>query len=220
MTSYPPNQPKLSPLLETRAETKISIKAFGAQLSNDMPLHERLPLEIFLAIIHLCIGPTIPITDLVALQRVCRSWHDIIAGASFLWGTINAVEGLPAVRKALQMAKNSPLDLTFEEFRSRMHQTDFFNLMGERVNQWRSLVIESEEWESALVELRARKPQKLEKLHLIVYDGIPLRKKEMVLFGGSPVPGLKDFWLTKVPIHLASLQLSGLKALHLEAIPS
>lgn len=185
-----------------------------------MPLHERLPLEIFLTIIHFCAGTDLPIKDLVTLQRVCRSWHNIIAGASFLWGTINPVEGSPAVRKALHMAKNSPLDLKFQEFRSGMHQNEFFSLAGERVDRWRSLVIESEEWESGLAELRARKPQKLEKLHLIVDDDIPSRKKEMVLFGGGPAVGLKDFRLTKVPIHLASLQLSGLKALHLEEIPS
>ncbi|KAG9048122.1 hypothetical protein FS837_000693 [Tulasnella sp. UAMH 9824] len=220
MSSHPPSEPKLSPLLQTQAEAKNSIKAFSTRLSNNTPLHDRLPLEIFLAIIQLCVGPVMTITDLVALQLVCRSWHNIIANASFLWGTINSVEGLPAVRKALQMAKNSPLDITFEEFRSKMHQIDFFNLVGERVNQWRSLVIETEERESAVVELRSRNPQKLEKLHLIVFGDFPSMTEEMILSGGPPAAGLKDLRLTKVPIHLASLQLSGLKALHLEEIPS
>ncbi|KAG8964027.1 hypothetical protein FRC00_004055 [Tulasnella sp. 408] len=183
-----------------------------------MPIHERLPPEIFLAILHLCVRPTQPVTDLVTLQRVCRSWHDIIADASFLWGTINAVEGLPAVRKALQMAKNSPLDLIFDESGNEMDQAEFFSLAGGRVSQWRSLVIDSDEWESGLAELRKHKPEKLERLHVITEsDDIP-KGREIVLFGGGSAAGLKDFALQNAPIRLAPLQLSGLKALHLEGI--
>ncbi|KAG9048123.1 hypothetical protein FS837_000694 [Tulasnella sp. UAMH 9824] len=183
-----------------------------------MSIHERLPLEIFLAVLHLCVRPTQTVTDLVTLQRVCRSWHDIITDASFLWGTINSVEGLPAVRKALQMAKNSPLDLIFDESLSEMDQAQFFKLVGGRVSQWRSLVVESDEWESGLAELRTHKPHRLKRLHVIT-DSYDLPKEgEMVLFGGGSAAGLKDFALQNVPIQLASLQLSGLKALHLEGI--
>ncbi|KIO15346.1 hypothetical protein M407DRAFT_35103 [Tulasnella calospora MUT 4182] len=113
-----------------------------------MTLHKRLPLEIFGSILHLCVGFEKPVRDLVTLQLVCWTWHNIIADASFLWGTINAAEGLGAFRKALQMAKNSLLDLIFIERSTKIDQTEFFKLAGEKINQWKSLVVDSKRWEA------------------------------------------------------------------------
>ncbi|KAG8912721.1 hypothetical protein FRC00_003942 [Tulasnella sp. 408] len=45
-------------------------------------------------------------------------------------------------------------------------------------------------------------------------------EKKIALFGGDPAVGLTDVRFTNLPIHLTSLQLAGLKALHLEGIPS
>ncbi|KAG8938624.1 hypothetical protein FRC04_008141 [Tulasnella sp. 424] len=188
--------------------------------SKDAPMHDRLPLEVFYAILYLSVGSTAPVRDLVTLQLVCRSWHDIIADASFLWGTINPSEGLFEMHKALEMAKDASLDLIFIEKRSKINQTDFFKLTGERINQWRSLVVESKQWESALDDLRTRKPPKLDTLH-VTTSYYPIGEtEEIVLFGGDPAPGLKDVRLVNVPICRASLHLSGLKSLHLEGIPS
>ncbi|KAG8965514.1 hypothetical protein FRC05_003247 [Tulasnella sp. 425] len=184
------------------------------------PLHERLPLEIFGAILHLCVGFKTPVRDLTMLQLVCRSWHDIIVDTSFLWGTINAAEGLPAVRKALQMAKDSLIDLTFIQDANRINQTQFFKLARGKLNQWRSLVVESKQWRSALDDLRAQKPPKLDRLHVTNYYLLPEENREFVLFGGDSTPGLKDVRLAYVPISPAPLRLSGLKSLRLEGIPS
>ncbi|KAG8942478.1 hypothetical protein FRC04_003646 [Tulasnella sp. 424] len=184
------------------------------------PPHERLPLEIFTAIIHLCVGFSTPVCDLVTLQLVCRSWHDIIADASFLWGTINAAEGFPGVRKALQMVKDSLIDLTFMEDTSKINQAQFFQLARGKLNQWRSFVVESREWRSALDDLRTQKPPKLERLHVARKSYLLDESKGIVLFGGGPTTGLKDVRLAYVPISPAPLRLSGLKSLRLEGIPS
>lgn len=186
-----------------------------------MPLHERLPLEIFETILHICVGFETPFRDLVTLQLVCRSWRDIIVNASFLWGTINAAEGLLALHKALQMAQDSLLNIRFSERSSKIDKTEFFKLVGDRVDQWSSLVVRSCSGSGpALTALPAKKPPNLKTLHIIASHNTSLVKKPVVLFGGDPAVGLKDLRLTNLPIHLTSLQLAGLKALHLEGVPS
>ncbi|KAG8958935.1 hypothetical protein FRC05_008261 [Tulasnella sp. 425] len=186
------------------------------------PLHERLPLEIFCHIIHLCVGFKTPVRDLVELQLVCRSWHDIIADTSFLWGTINAAEGLPAVRKALEMAKDSLIDINFINRGRKVDQTEFFKLAREKVYQWRSFVVEfgSGEWESTLADLKSKKPPNLDTLRLVKDSFKPWGRNEIVLFGGDPAPGLQDVEFVCVPINRQSLQLSGLKSLRLDGMPS
>ncbi|KAG8912720.1 hypothetical protein FRC00_003941, partial [Tulasnella sp. 408] len=188
-----------------------------------MPLHQRIPIEILENIFHFCIGFATPVQDLVTLQLVCRSWHDIIANASFLWGTINSEEGWPAFYKALQMTKDSLLDLTFTAKFGRsakIDQTEFFEVARERISQWGSLVIQAPRCGPALAALRTQKPPSLRRLHLTALSYMNLREEEMLLFGGEPAVGLKDFRLTRVPIHIPSLHLAGLKALHLEGLPS
>ncbi|KAG8910122.1 hypothetical protein FRC00_008828 [Tulasnella sp. 408] len=184
-----------------------------------MPLHERLPIEILETILQLCVGLQTPVRDLLTLQLVCRSWRDIIANASFLWSTINAAEGELALRKALQMAKNSPLNITFIEKSNKTDQSKFFKLVGERVDQWSSLVVQSRRSDAALAVLPTQKPLNLKTLHVTARHTISPRKRDTVLFGGSPAVGLKDLRLTNVSIQLTSLHLAGLKALHLEGIP-
>lgn len=167
--------------------TTINLVPVPSRTVTDMTLHERLPPEIFGSILHLCVGFEKPVRDLVTLQLVCWDWNNIIADASFLWGTINAAEGSRSVHKALQMAKNSLLDLTFIERRSKIDQTEFFKQTGERIDQWRSLVVESEKWEAALIDLRTRKPPKLDTLRVGSYYQSP-GETEFVLFGGHRQP--------------------------------
>lgn len=186
-----------------------------------MPLHECLPLEIFETILHFCIGFETPFRDLVTLQLVCRSWRDVIAHASFLWGTINAAEGLLALRKALQMAQDSLLNIMFMERSSKIDKTEFFKLVGDRMDRWSSLVVRSREGSNpALTALRTQKPPNLKTLHVIATRYTSSVEEKIVLFGGDPAVGLEDLRFTNLPIHITSLQLAGLKALHLEGIPS
>ncbi|KAG8896090.1 hypothetical protein FRC00_006493 [Tulasnella sp. 408] len=188
-----------------------------------MPLHECLPLEIFETILHLCVGFATPVRNLVTLQLVCRSWHDAIANASFLWGTINSEEGWSAFRKALQMVKGSSLDITYTARVGRsakIDQAEFFKVARERINQWNSLVVQAPRCMAALAVLRTQKPPNLERLHLVASSYVTPLEGEMVLFGGESAAGLKDVRLARVPIQIPSLHLAGLRALRLEGIPS
>ncbi|KAG9046456.1 hypothetical protein FS837_004383 [Tulasnella sp. UAMH 9824] len=117
------------------------------------------------------------------------------------------------------MAKNSLLNINFIENNSEIDITEFFKLVGDRVDQWSSLVVQSSRFDSALAVLQTQKPPKLKKLHIIA-SYITSRQEEIVLFGRDLAAGLKDFRLTNVPIHLTPLHLTGLKALHLEGIRS
>ncbi|KAG8909374.1 hypothetical protein FRC00_010253, partial [Tulasnella sp. 408] len=182
-----------------------------------MLIHERIPREIFETILHLCVGFETPVRDLVTLQLVCRSWHDIVAEASFLWGTITTDEGSKAFHKALQMAKDSLLDVIFID-EGEIEASHFFSLTGDKMNQWRSLSVESSSMAYVLANMRAQWPPNLERLHLNAGYDDPSGEEEIVLFGGTPAVGLKDIRLTWVPINPASLQLSGLKSLHLNGI--
>ncbi|KAG8907206.1 hypothetical protein FRC01_007767, partial [Tulasnella sp. 417] len=187
--------------------------------TNGLPIHERIPREIFETILHLCVGFETPVKDLISLQLVCRSWRDVIADTSFLWGTITTEEGPQAFRKTLGMAKDSLLDIIFIDD-GEIEASEFFSMTGEKLDQWRSLSVESESMGGALAFIQAQKPPKLNRLHLDAGYVEPSSQREIVLFGGAPAIGLKDVRLTRVPIRPASLRLSGLKSLHLDGIPS
>ncbi|KAG9046458.1 hypothetical protein FS837_004385 [Tulasnella sp. UAMH 9824] len=220
----PANKTATAISVTTAATTPHVLKDLPLRhISDDMPLHECLPLEIFENILYLCVGFATPVRDLVTLQLVCRSWHDAIANAGFLWGTINSEEGWPAFHKALEMARDSLLEITCTARFGRSMKIDhneFFEVARERISQWGSLVILAPRCGPALAALRTQKPPNLRKLHLIALSHMHLREEEMVIFGGEPAAGLKDFRLTGVPIHITSLQLAGLKSLHLEELPS
>ncbi|KAG9046457.1 hypothetical protein FS837_004384 [Tulasnella sp. UAMH 9824] len=184
-----------------------------------MPIHERLPNEIFETILQLCVGFETPVRDLSTLPLVCRRWRDIIANASFLWCTISAAEGEQALRKALQMAKNSLLNINFTKNINGTDQSKFFRLVRERVGHWDSLLVQSRRSGAALAVLPTPKPPNLRTLDVIARHNLPPPKGDTVLFGGDPAVGLKNLRLTNVPIQLTSLHLTGLKALHLEGMP-
>ncbi|KIO21008.1 hypothetical protein M407DRAFT_10590 [Tulasnella calospora MUT 4182] len=184
-----------------------------------MPVHDRIPREIFETILYLYVGIDTPVRDIVTLQLVCRTWYDIIAEASFLWGTISTVEGSQAFRKAFRMAQNSPLDIFFIE-KNGIKASEFFSLIGQRIDQWRSLAIDADRVEEALTIVQTQKPPKLDLLYVKSGWYTPSKTVEIVLFGGAPATGLKRIALIQAPINLPSLQLSGLESLHLQYIPS
>ncbi|KAG8914207.1 hypothetical protein FRC00_000525 [Tulasnella sp. 408] len=185
-----------------------------------MLVHEWIPREIFETILHRCVGFETPVRDLVTLQLVCRTWHDIIAETSFLWGTITTSEGSQAYKKALQMAKDSLLDVIFVENDGETKASEFFRLTGEKIHQWKSFTVKSETVEEALALVQTQKPPKLESLRVISGRKGNSIRGEIILFGGDPSAGLKDIELRNVPVNLTALRLSGLKSLILKYIPS
>ncbi|KAG9020391.1 hypothetical protein FS837_008267, partial [Tulasnella sp. UAMH 9824] len=93
-------------------------------------------------------------------------------------------------------------------------------LTVEKIDQWRSLDIQASGLKATFDILRTQSPPpKLERLQ--VQDlGYTLERGDVILFGGTPVNGLKHIELIGAPIDLSSLHLSCLKSLILWHIPS
>ncbi|KAG8895343.1 hypothetical protein FRC00_007608 [Tulasnella sp. 408] len=200
-----------------------------------MPLHDRIPREIFETIVRLCVHPEMPVLDLEHLQLVCRGWRDIIAEASFLWGTITTFEGRRAFHKALRMAKDCPLDIIFiERFlrrpsgfgrvtardpMDRWTSFNFFNAAAEKIHQWRSLEIQAKNLAPVLAFIqRQNPPTGLEILH-VEFEWNPMAAPVAVLFPGAPAMGLKHVTLIRAPIDILPLGSTGLKSLILREMP-
>ncbi|KAG9046455.1 hypothetical protein FS837_004382 [Tulasnella sp. UAMH 9824] len=183
--------------------------------SCDPPIH-RLPPEILEEVVRYYIHPETSLQGLVRLTLVCRRWQTVIEGSALLWTTINAADGAVLVRKALKMAKDVLLDLTFHEETAQMTRQDFFKLIGERTDRWRCLSVDlaSRKWDFALEELNKCIPSSLEALHLSAGYGPPMGSDVVALFGGNPAPPrLKEISLLNISISFASLQLGGLRSL-------
>ncbi|KAG8958131.1 hypothetical protein FRC00_003021 [Tulasnella sp. 408] len=115
------------------------------------------------------------------------------------------------------MAKNSPLDVIFSEA-GDIEAEDFFSLTGEKIDQWRSLDIQASRDTFAIVQ-NTSPPPKLERLR--VQDlGYTIEGADVVLFGGTPMTGLKHIELIGLSIDIPSLRLSGLKSLILHQVSS
>ncbi|KIO26610.1 hypothetical protein M407DRAFT_24057 [Tulasnella calospora MUT 4182] len=184
----------------------------------DPPVH-RLPPEILVEIVHHSIEPGTCLRDLIRLTLVCKRWNIIVEGAAVLWGNIDADEGPSAIRKALEMAKDTPLDITFNEATADIMREDFFKSIGERIAQWRSFAValRFRHWRFVLEDLKNGEAPKLETLCLSGRRGLEGSGDAITLFGGrSGPPKLRDVTLAYIPINLASLQLSGLRSLTLE----
>ncbi|KAG8921029.1 hypothetical protein FRC00_009227, partial [Tulasnella sp. 408] len=183
--------------------------------SSDPPIH-RLPPEILEEIVRYYVHPDTSLQGPVRLTLVCRRWKTVIEGTALLWATINAADGPSLVRKALKMAKDVLLDLTFNEETAQMTRQDFFKLIGERTDRWKCLSVDltSEKWDFVLEDLTKCIPPSLEALHLSVGYGAPMGSDVVVLFGGNPAPPrLKEISLFNISISFAPLQLGGLRSL-------
>ncbi|KIO21009.1 hypothetical protein M407DRAFT_219439 [Tulasnella calospora MUT 4182] len=211
--AFPPD------LCPTVPQPFLIARALFKKNGYNMPVHDRIPREIFETILHLCVGFDTPVRDLVTLQLVCRTWHDIIAEASSLWGTVSAGEGSRAFHKAFRMAENSRLDIIFTD-EGVIEASEFFSLTGKKIDQWRSLAIEADRMEEALAIIRTHKPPNLNLLSVASGRYISSERVKIVLFGGAPATGLKHFKLIRAPIDIPSLHLSGLTSLLLQDIPS
>ncbi|KAG8920586.1 hypothetical protein FRC01_000686, partial [Tulasnella sp. 417] len=187
--------------------------------NSDVPAIQHVPPEILLEVVCYYAQPRTYLRDLVGLTLVCRWWRIIIEGAAFLWGTINAAEGTSVVRTALQKAKDTLLDLTFDEHTANTTREVFFKLVGERIGRWRSFVVilRSGHWGFVLEDIKKDNAPNLETLQLSGGTGGERGDDMVTLLGGlSGPPGLKDLTLAHIQINIAPLQLGGLRSLTLE----
>ncbi|KAG8886807.1 hypothetical protein FRC00_000624 [Tulasnella sp. 408] len=213
-------------------ELVIYMRRIGEDMKRECPTidantcespMQRLPPEIVVEILRHSLQLGTRLRDLGQLSLVCKRWRVIVEDAAILWGGIDAAEGPSIVRKALHAAKDTLLDLTFYEHKSRMGRQVFFEATGERIAHWRSLtvVLRSANWDFALDALEKGTAPNLETLHLSAQYGAEKKRNTVTLFGGNPAPSkLKEISLVHIPINLATLRLSGLKSISLWRTPS
>ncbi|KIO28513.1 hypothetical protein M407DRAFT_230144 [Tulasnella calospora MUT 4182] len=143
-------------------------------------------------------------------------WRNIVEGTPSLWCRISGREGLCAIRKALTMAKDAPLEITYWEKGSKTNPTAFFAQIDDRIAQVRSL----DYFGHLQAILETPSATKLETLYLMVFCGQGWETDDFTLFGGKPAsPALKNVRVQYIPVALGSLRPSGLRSLGLNNIP-
>ncbi|KAG9043207.1 hypothetical protein FS837_009868 [Tulasnella sp. UAMH 9824] len=176
-----------------------------------------LPEEILINIIRLSIKSETPVLDLVKITAVCRRWKWILEGAPKLWTSITAAEGLGALRKALRLVQDAPLDVKFQKSTSKVDIETFFREMTSKISQWKALIVESNDGSPVVSSTcpAPTAPPRLELLHIICsYNSPPQTNREIALFGREPAPAsLRDVRLERAPVAVTSLQFSGLTSL-------
>lgn len=201
----------------------------NATLGSSSPLRKHsapiqvLPEEIFLEVIRLYTSSETPLRNITTLTWVCRRWKTVLEGEAGFWSRISSAEGLQYVRKALQLAKDVPLDLVYSGKGREMHCESFFKEVGDRITQWRSLVSEFEGWsmssESSIADIRTTPSTNLVLLRLVNTMVTGNRQVPVTLFGGAPAPpSLKNLHIKLIPIVVAQLQLSNLESLNLQGV--
>ncbi|KAG8988931.1 hypothetical protein FRB90_002489 [Tulasnella sp. 427] len=186
---------------------------------NDVPPIHRLPFEIFLQIIRMCVEMcSKPIHALVTLAQVCRRWSEVV-DEPLLWRRIDAFEGLELIRMALEKAEGTPLDLVYKESTASLPLDDFCEAARGRLGQWNSLVIEARQVAGHCAPIEDSVPLRLRKLHLLEYPNWFDATTYMPLFGGHPAPpNLHDVSFTTIDPDLSKLCLTGLTSLELEDV--
>ncbi|KAG8945764.1 hypothetical protein FRC04_000530 [Tulasnella sp. 424] len=183
---------------------------------------DRLPHELMVAAFDLYIGANTPVQDLVTLILVCKLWRNIVEGTPSLWRRISGREGLSAVRKALAMARDVPLEIAYSDDIAPMNIKTFFAEMDDRIARWKSLVVEVTDasFDSPLAALKTTAAPRLQTLHLIGPWDQEWEGGAVTLFGGEPAAqALKDLSLDYVQVIVAPLRLSGLRSLELNRLP-
>ncbi|KAG8921348.1 hypothetical protein FRC01_000299 [Tulasnella sp. 417] len=108
-----------------------------------------LPQELLLLVFEIYTGTKTPVRNLVLLTLVCKRWWHIVEGTPSLWCWISGEEALPSIRKALAMAKDVPLEINYPANNAKTEQEAFFAEISGRIAQWRSLVVGTENADSA-----------------------------------------------------------------------
>ncbi|KAG8953165.1 hypothetical protein FRC00_006473 [Tulasnella sp. 408] len=180
------------------------------------PMHI-LPEEIFLEVIRLYISTETPLRDLITLTWVCRRWKTALEGKADFWSRISTKEGLEYARKALQLAKDVPLDLVYSGQELGMHCESFFKedfpmeIPFSEFDGW--------SMSSSLANLRTTPPPNLVLLRLNNTRVTRNYAIPVTLFRGAPAPpSLKNLHIKLIPIVVAQLQLSNLESLTLQGV--
>ncbi|KAG8981367.1 hypothetical protein FRB90_007303, partial [Tulasnella sp. 427] len=176
----------------------------------DPPIH-RLPLELVVDLALWIVGPNTRTRDLMQLAQVCQRWRTLLCGTPALWASINAAEGTKAFSKAFQMAGDAPLDLEYRHMTGWEVREAFFELAGERVQQWRSLLLDLTLDSSGI----CFSPP------ILNYGPSPTSPAAVYLrkVGDSGLLNLKEISLIEIAIDIAALHLTGLQSLTLQGIP-
>ncbi|KAG9044461.1 hypothetical protein FS837_008106 [Tulasnella sp. UAMH 9824] len=218
--SYLPENTTTSPGSPLRVGETATFANSSLPQRHSTPIHS-LPEEIFLEVIRFYLSAETPLRDLTTLTWVCRRWKTVLEAKADFWSQISATEGLEYVRKALQLAKNVPLDLVFSGEGRGMHYESFFKEVGDSIAQWRSLVSEFDGWSmsSPLANLKTTPPPKIVLLRLVNTVFTWNRTVPVTLFGGAPAPpSLKNLHIKLIPIVVTPLQLSRLESLTLQGV--
>ncbi|KAG8952959.1 hypothetical protein FRC04_003411 [Tulasnella sp. 424] len=198
-------------------------QAFGLPLSEAAyaPIH-LLPPELLIDAFKYYTGVDTPVENLIALTLVCKLWRNIVEGTPSLWCFISAKEGLPRVRKALEMAKDALLEIKYWDQDTMADPGTFFAEIIGREAQWKSVIVTAQNinMNLAIYAFQLTTAPNLATLHLKAPRDQKYKSGTVTLFGGKPAStALKDIRVDFVPIAIGPLRLSGLRSLELNEIP-
>lgn len=145
--------------------------------------------------------------------------------STLLWVDISARDGPAGMRQALEKSKASTINLYYPEHsESHMDVESFITEAGPHIARWRSLTILARRsplfWQHALEPLTTEQAPTLESLELKLVGGNHwVYETTVTLFGGAPAPStLKHLTLTRLPVGVETLTLSGLISLDLARV--
>ncbi|KAG9049027.1 hypothetical protein FS837_011406 [Tulasnella sp. UAMH 9824] len=213
------HEPPSSSISTTHGQTQD--ETVTSDPSIDLAPIQLLPHELLLIIFKLCVSEDYPVQDIIPLALVCKIWRNVVEGSPGLWSQISGKEELPSVQKALKMAKDAPLDITYWENVAKTDPATFFGEIGGRSAHWRSLNITTGDSDIPIVALQEAAVPNLRSLRFRVPWGRKWKGgAEFTLFGGEPAPlSLKDVCVETIPVIMEPLRLSGLRSLELSDMP-
>ncbi|KAG8932003.1 hypothetical protein FRC00_000434 [Tulasnella sp. 408] len=143
---------------------------------------------------------------------VCRIWKAIIEGTPSFWTHIEAIDGLKHVHNAVTKTGESLIDLILDCDDS-LSADEFLAEVSGKVSRWRSVELSFKILPTSFGGLQTSACHSLEKVTLKMEDLLP-STLPLALFDRGPSPaGLKDLYLSNIPVDLAPMQLSNLSSL-------
>ncbi|KAG9024630.1 hypothetical protein FS837_005248, partial [Tulasnella sp. UAMH 9824] len=184
------------------------------------PPIDHLPHELLLEVFKLHVDLDTPVQSLVTLILVCKLWRNTVEDTPSLWRRISGREGSSSIQRALTLAKNAPLAITYRQSEARAIPTAFFAQIGYRIAQAKSLTINVGRIDHFPAILETISTTILETLDVVILLAQGRQANTVTLFGGKAASStLKNFRVTHLPVALAPLRLSGLRSLGLSDIP-
>ncbi|KAG8921345.1 hypothetical protein FRC01_000296 [Tulasnella sp. 417] len=179
-----------------------------------------LPHELLLLIFELYAGVDTPVQHLVTLTLVCKPWQDIVEDAPNLWRCISGMEGSKRVRKGLERAKDSLLEINYSKNNAKTGQGAFFAEISGRIARWKSFILATDNPGPAVTLLTTTVAPNLRTFHLKVPWGQRHENEPVTLFRGeSAPPRLADFRVRFIRVIVEPLRLSGLRSFELHEMP-